>query len=576
MRSKIATVALALALVGAFVAPASAAQAAEATVSGTVLYRGEPVADIPVGWFVPSTGSYKVVDSAADGSYELTLPAAGQKFVVFGNLDMKNAKQTRGDKNYVGVFYGDGDSRDYAFQTLKKYTANAASKDLAIELAKPGSIYGIDKLLARENVQLENLGGTPMDKYTEADSDGQFELTNLVPGKYRLRQPGGYGNVSVTHAIITVREGELTTVTPRVASGGVIKGVVTDSKGKPIAGVYVEASAKGEHPAPDYTDSKGRYTIAHLRGTSYVVTAGRIGLIQGSKGYIPRSTKVSGVKNAATVTRNVSLKTGGRVLLTLTKSGSKAVEEYRLIGPDNELVYPDYDSATATSARYGSLPSGKYRIYAFNNTKSRYSAKTITVRAGKTTDVGRLAATAKATSLKGTVTATGPVGDETVVRARSSSGLEFYSYIGSTGKYRLPAVVPGKYSVAVFAPDRAASTRTVNITSARSKNLAAGAHYGKVTAVLTSDGRAVPSGHLTFGDTADGDVRQTSAEITNGRYSAFGRSGSYKAIVWFEDDALFQGNSPYWAELPASALPFTLKTEKTTNLGTLALRVKQG
>ena len=573
MRSKITTVAIALALVGAFVAPASAAQAASATVSGTVEYHGAPVAKILVGWFVPATGAYKTVTSAADGSYSLALPAAGTEYVLFGNMKMEKVKQGRGNTYYVGVFYGDGDERDYAFQTIDPYTATGDADVVDIALAKPGAITGKDTRLRDDYVQLENLGGYATPMYTTAGYQGHFTIRNLVPGRYRLAQGGNGDYVSVTDEIITVSEGETTTVDPQTVKGGRIEGVVTNSKGKPIKDVLVSATVNGESSGEyDRTDSSGRYRLAGLLAGSYRVRFGNIGESGfgglGSKGYVERSRLAPAVTLGTTVTQNVSLATGARIIVT-QKDSSKDTENVRLVAPDGELVWASDNVYGYGSASYGSLASGTYKVYTYSTTKSRSSATSLKVTAGKTYDLGTPKQNQKAFVLKGHVDGTG-TGESRAVVAHSAAGFAYVGYLSAKGDYRIPGLIPGKYTIDVFSPGFSVGRHTVTMTKNLTRDFGRGAKYGKVTVSFTTAGSVVRSARF---DVSNGSVGEMSGTMSSGIITLSGPAGKYPTVDYFTLEKSFQANSPYWAALPEGVLPIEVKSGSTTKLGNVPLEV---
>ena len=573
MRSKITTVAIALALVGAFVAPASAAQAASATVSGTVEYHGAPVAKILVGWFVPTTGAYKAVTSATDGSYSLALPAAGTKYVLFGNMKMENVKQTRGNTRYVGTFYGEGDERDYAFQTVEPYVATGDADVVDIPLAKPGAINGKDSRLKGHFVQLKNLGGFSTPMFTEAGYQGAFTIKNLVPGQYRLNQPHYEDYVSVTDEIITVAEGETTTIDPKTVKGGRIEGVVTDSKGKPIKDVLVSVTATGKDSLPSVrTDSTGFYRLAGLESGTYRVHYGNEGESGsgsfGAKGYVERSRVAPAVTVGTTVSQNISLSRGGRIIVTLKKTSNDS-ENVRLVGPEGETIWASDNIYGTSSASYGSLASGTYKVYTWSTTKLRSSATTVKVTANKTYDLGTPKQNKKAFVLKGHLAGSG-IAEQHYIFATSSQGFGYVGYANANGDYRIPGMIPGKYTIEAVAPGYSVGNHTVTMTKNLTRDFARGAKYGKVSVGFTTAGAPVRSARLIMlKDSRD----QLDGTMVGGRIVASAPAGKYDETDYFTVEDQFQAKSPYWAEIPASSLPFQLKSGTTANLGVIPLIV---
>ena len=577
MKSRITTVAIALALVGAFAAPASAAQAASATVSGTVEYEGTPIRGVVVGWFKPSTGTFKTATSGSDGGYSLELPGSGQKYVLFANLDMTNTKQTRVKKNYVGVFYGDGDERDFAYQTVDPYTASATADAVDIELAKPGSIFGTDYHLKNQPVELQTLGGTTVD--SSIDDQGNMDFSNLVPGKYRvvtnIDYDYGYG---VTDEVLTVESGEDTRFDAGVFSGGYISGTATNSSGKPAAGVEVTltptfSGSDPDHTTTDVTDSKGKYSFRHLHGSSYDVTFSRAGNTSnqktGDRGYLAETEEITGITETSKIVHDVTLATGGRVRGEFASTSKDSENTITLLNANGTVINGDYYYPVDGKFTFGSLKSGRYTAYFTNHVGSKYEKKSFTVTAGKTTDLGTIKRTSKGVSLSGTVSNFDPAFASyySSVQATKVGGPNYYAYIDKHGKYSLKGLVPGTYTVRVFVEGREDKGYTVSVTSNTNKTLAVGTKWGTVKAKLTVDGSVIPKGVLSLGER----YNFWSGQFSKGAWSITAPAGSYGRIGWFSTTAVFQGKSPYWLTLPDDTLPVTIKAGTTKDLGTIAL-----
>jgi len=567
MRTKITSVALALALVGAFIAPASAAQAATGTLTGTVAWRGAPVRTVDVGWFIPSTGEFSTVKSLSNGTYTLPLPPVGDEYVVYANLDMTKAKQLRVKKGYVGVFYGEGDVRDYAFQTLDTYTSTAASDELDIALAKPGAITGKDSRLRNSGVQLEDLGGKITPMYGVANSIGRFTVKNLVPGRYRLHQPTYDENlIAVTTEIITVTEGETTTIDPKAVAGGRVEGVVKQSNGKPAAGVYVSTYRNGEWTGSDSTDSKGKYTIKSLVDGRHRVEFEFPGSSKNTKGYVAKTVSAPLITNHSTVTRNVTLSTGARIIVA-TKSQNDSV---RLIGPGKETIWGIQNIYGFGDVTFGGLRSGTYKLYTYSTSKQRYSVKTLVVKASKTYDVGTLTATKKAFTLKGKLSGAGAGWSS--VSATSSTGLSYNGQADAKGKYSIDGMVPGTYTIEVLSDAHADAVHSLKISQNTTKNYALGKPHGKLVVAFTLDGRPMRSGDVDLSAAGD---KLLSGSVKNGRIVATGPTGSYNTVEYFDDGSFFQANSPYWVSVPDTFLPVKITNGTTVYAGKVALEVHQ-
>jgi len=576
MRSKITTVAIALALVGAFAAPASAAPTAP-TVIGVVAYHGTPKAGIRVGWFSPSDQSYASVVSAADGSYSLPLPAAGSDYVLYSNLEMKKLKQSRVSKGYVGVFYGEDDTRDFAVQTLEPYEAGTASDEVDIQLAKPGSLLGLGDAFMDQYVYLTTLGGTVV-RGTEGEEERVY-FSNLVPGDYQIKVANETGDATALEQVFTVTDGQITEFSLDSLASGRVSGVVTGS-GKKLEGVLVTAVPFGETDETDETEtlyaqtnSQGRYTFAGLRKSSYTLTFGSNGSI-GLKGWVQESTVVTGVNNDTTVQSNATLAVGGRIRATVLKSASSRHNTFTLVRPDGITIDHEPWNASETQ-NFGNLASGKYTLYFTNSRSDRYGKATVTVKAGKTTDIGTFSRTKDGVTIVGSINGLGSGATTKNIRVDASApGLPPYSDMELNGKggYKLAGVVPGTYTLEVGAPGREVGFREFTAKQRASNNagIVAGPKVGKVHATLNVNGRPIGYGYLGFRGDSDDTIL---GEFVKGVFHGTGAAGTYDEVsdFWYGDP--FQANSPYWLALPKGTLPITLTSGATNKLGTLELDV---
>ena len=384
MRSKITTVAIGFALVRAFFAPASAAQAASATVSGTVEYKGKPVAGILVGWFKPGTGRYRSVKTANDGTYSLDLPSAGQEYdVVFS-----------------------------------------------------------------------------------------------IPGQS--------------------------------------------------------------------SDEKN-----------------------GDKGYLPESTEVTGVTETSKIIHNAVLATGGRVRGKFPNTSTESENTLTLLGPDGKVLNGDYFYPVDGAFNVGSLKSGSYTAYFTNHVGSEYGKRSFTVKAGKTTELGKITRTKKGVSLSGTVPNfnQAPTGYYTTLWATKVGGPNYFSYVDSKGKYSVKGLVPGTYKIQVFSEGREAKVYSLKVTKNTVKTLSVGTKWGSVKATFSVDGLPVPKGTLDLGER----FNDWAGPIADGAWKLTAPSGTYKTIAQFETTSVFQANSPNWLTLPEGMLSVTVRAGTTKNLGPVAL-----
>jgi protocatechuate 3,4-dioxygenase beta subunit len=132
------------------------------------------------------------------------------------------------------------------------------------------------------------------------DDQGRFQFSGLAAGQYSLTAnkegfvPRSFGSSRPTPtgrgsapppAALTLRAGELQTITIRLPRGAVISGTVTDTDGQPLEGVLMAALANHFDPRTSArqlrptmstsaaTDDRGNYRIFGLPAGTYVVSA---------------------------------------------------------------------------------------------------------------------------------------------------------------------------------------------------------------------------------------------------------------------------------------------------------------
>lgn len=149
-------------------------------------------------------------------------------------------------------------------------------------LAFDGSIAGIVK----------NMGGQPLSGicavavgpgddflFARTKADGTYKLAKAPPGAYQMEFiPGGSfsdcgnkGNYLPVTAAATVTSQVTSTVNAVMPTGGVLTGVITDVRGKPLAGVCVFSSGQSFFGNQIVTKSDGSYRMTQLFTGSYDV-----------------------------------------------------------------------------------------------------------------------------------------------------------------------------------------------------------------------------------------------------------------------------------------------------------------
>lgn len=553
--------------------PVTSAEAA-GTVRGTVAYQGASMEKITVGWFEPSTGDYESTTTTATGAYSLKLPKSGVKYVLYANLRVASTVPSRINVSYVGVYYGLGDKRDYAWQTLSPYSATKSGDSVNIELAKPGSVTGTDPLLARNRISLDNLGGQAV-AGTEQNvySGGTFVIGGLVPGRYRLNNSSPYNILSVNTDEFVVTEGTRTTIDPEVNVGGVVRGTATTPGGAPAADVYVEASTASGVADSTYTDNAGKYTLSVLSKSSYRIQFGRI-VQSTTKTFVPQSSIVSGVATGTPVVHDVTLQQAARLTGTVAiSSKSNASYSYlvNLANSGGTIVATSYVTAKGEYS-FSGLSTGNYYLTVTDSKSGKYTKKTVAVLTGKTVTVSKLTLASKGLTLSGTVPGVGSAKYDynNYVYLTAPNRPTFGKSFSKNGKFSLSGIVPGTYTVTVYATERAVKTYSLTITSSTKKNYAPGGKFGAFKGALRIKGNVVSSADLVV-------LNKNSESLVTFSKSKFAMTteAGKQSLYFANSKRFFQPKSPFWVDLPASKKSITVKPGKTLNLGTTNLLVKR-
>ncbi len=104
------------------------------------------------------------------------------------------------------------------------------------------------------------------------DDNGDYEFTNLTAGTYQVQLPLSGVDASQT-VTVSALDGTVVTVNLSNTFSSVLKGVVTDSDGNPLAGITVSLMQSGQEIDYLTTDSQGNYLFYIVAPGSYQLQA---------------------------------------------------------------------------------------------------------------------------------------------------------------------------------------------------------------------------------------------------------------------------------------------------------------
>ncbi|MBO9522640.1 MAG: carboxypeptidase regulatory-like domain-containing protein [Nocardioidaceae bacterium] len=226
---------------------------------------------------------------------------------------------------------------------------------------------------------------------TVTDSQGNYTLTGLVAGDYRLEFADEVGDYKTEYwndrvdlatadaitvaanADVTGKNAVLTPVDTTTPSGVDLTGVVSGA-GKPLSNVEVSAYRNGVYKGSATTRRDGRYTFDGLTAGSYKLQFRRLSGPADELPYVVQwylNTRSSGASTPITVTpdspgadRNVTLQQYGTISGVVTNNANQGIEFPSVDAIDTDLGYVDAQwMPTSTPGAYKlAVPPGSYLL----------------------------------------------------------------------------------------------------------------------------------------------------------------------------------------------------------------------
>jgi protocatechuate 3,4-dioxygenase beta subunit len=423
-----------------------------------------------------STNIYKSATTDASGYFKIAGLEPGQYYV---RVSASGLTAVYISELFDNIPYNDSNSFSESVATQVEVKPGMDTPDINFGLSEYGSISGRvtrdsdGAPLPNMYVRLYKPNLSTIWQDVSTDSSGNYKLSNLAPGEYFIFVHSNkeyvdkfYNDASslISATPIMVRSGlETANINFGLTVGGSISGRITrDSDGAGLPNINVLASSiDGTSYRNGHSDSAGYYKITGMSG-SVTVRA------ESNSFYIGEYYKDSAnAPTAATVTPgfdtgniNLSLATGGVISghVTCDTSVSEIIYINVYDSSWNLLQSPAFSSnATISYVIQGLAPGGYYlKTHSligvctdkyYNNTASQNEAALISVAQGVDTGninfnlnldaiiSGRVVCDSDSAAISGVDIQVYDAGWSMIASART----------GSSGDYRIPNLVPGKY-----------------------------------------------------------------------------------------------------------------------------------
>jgi hypothetical protein len=235
----------------------------QASVTGTVTQGGNPVADVQVSFYSPSTWAWGQGATDNTGTYTITglLPAADYE-----------------------IYYYKWDSNLYG--SLSGQNLNQGANTLNVQLPPTYSISGTvtddsNPAVPLSGISIWAFSDTGGYGWAETDANGAFSMANLIPGTYTL-EIDSWASFYVDNRTASEKKVEITNQSVagqniQLMAGGIISGKVITNPAGGQAAVNVSAWSNNAGVWRSVTtDANGDYTIRGVKDANdYIINANK-------------------------------------------------------------------------------------------------------------------------------------------------------------------------------------------------------------------------------------------------------------------------------------------------------------
>lgn len=513
-----------------FAVVAHSAQAADATVSGTITRSTNGTAVESLLVYVENTtdgtSDYDYTDAA--GAYSITISDAGSG--TAGTYTVYNSYYTYADtsaayiKQTQTVTLTDGQNKsgvDFIVDQQGKMTGHVYSSD------------GITPVYNSSISASRSTAGISLDGYDTTAASGYYATSPYNYGRQDISNEGSFlvnatapGYFGASQTISTVKN-TTTNTDFTLTPGSFVTGNITDTLGTAIAGATATLSEVGtDNSYTAITDSVGNYSISIYDVSDYGGTAvGYYSLATSATNYVPQSQSVHITADESTISgKDFSLSASGSITGTIyMPNGITALASATVEADDGYgNTYSTTSAADGTYTLNGLRTSTNYTITVSKDSYVTQKIYHVTVAASAITS-GQDASLATAVVFAGTILTKGStqgIEGATVYLydlAKDRTGYPNYYYDYKTtsytdGSFIIPNMAPGNYRIRIV-KDGYITQRKIKIDLT---NSVSGKNYHLKTATsifgkITHQQQPVSNALVTVYSEQDSDVGYSSA-----------------------------------------------------------------